>query len=219
MQITELEVQLAAAQAAWANITYRLAHTHVPHAEIQAALTKLYEAERAVSLAKEEETALRCEWKVPWDTGAPLPHVVASGHDIYLLYLANKLDPAWDGTTTTIAQPTATETVALVRFTHCYAMQFGGPNDEVMTGHPLWGKGLEPYGAHIVAHSRWLAAMEAINSVHRGYNPATWQKLTHYLLLFHDEIFECLAEDYAIEVFQDSIAHVTEMALARLFRA
>ncbi len=30
-------------------------------------------AERALSLAKGEETALACEWPVRWNTGAPLP--------------------------------------------------------------------------------------------------------------------------------------------------
>jgi hypothetical protein len=44
-----------------------------------------------------------------------------------------------------------------------------------------------------------------------------WRTLKHYLLLFHDEHFECLAKGYTIEVFQDSLEHVAEIARTRLF--
>jgi hypothetical protein len=87
----------------------------------------------------------------------------------------------------------------------------------VIAGHRLWGKGLAPYSAHVIANSRWLAEMENINRVHPSYHPDKWRTLKHYLLLFHDEHFECLAKDYTIEVLQDSLEHVVEIARTRLF--
>lgn len=39
-----------------------------------------------------------------------------------------------------------------------YAHRFGGPNDEVIMGHPLHGNGLQAYRAHEVANSQWLRA-------------------------------------------------------------
>jgi hypothetical protein len=54
--------------------------------------------QRKVSLAKKEETAMLCDWPVKWDKGAPLPHVISSGHKIFLIYYTGEIEPAWDGT-------------------------------------------------------------------------------------------------------------------------
>ena len=42
----------------------------------------------------------------------------------------------------------------------------GGPNDEVLNGHPLYAKGLGGYGPYPVHNSPWISNEEAINSVH-----------------------------------------------------
>jgi hypothetical protein len=107
--------------------------------------------------------------------------------------------------------------IALVEFARCRVTKFGSPNDEVIRGHPLFGKGLEPYGAHLIANSRWLAELQRIHSVHPRYNPSRWQNVKHYLLLFHDETFECLAEGHTIELFRESFVQVLEIAKVRLF--
>ena len=105
-------------------------------------------------------------------------------------------DPAWDGSYATMVDPAsdASEPLAIVEFERCYSHRFGGPNDEVLEGHPLYGRGLDAYRAHEVINSRWLAAEQAINSVHHWYRPEAWTTRKHYLLAFHDECFECLAE-------------------------
>jgi hypothetical protein len=87
----------------------------------------------------------------------------------------------------------------------------------VLNGHSLWGKGLDPYEAHEIAHSRWLAEEEKINQVHPHYNPDRWKTRKHYLFSFRDETFECLACDYRIEVFRASLKQVAQIAQARLF--
>jgi hypothetical protein len=217
MDISELECQLAEAQAQWQDLADAYRFRHVARDEIQVAREQLLDAERAVSLAKGDETALACKWEVPWDTGAPLPHVISSGHTTYLLYIISDPDPDWDGTYITIKRPSQQDRIALVKWNKCEAYMFGGPNDEVIEGHRLWGKGLELYAAHTVANSQWLAALENINKVHRGYKPARWQALKHFLLFFHDETFECIAEGYTIEVFHDSLEHIADLAMNRLF--
>jgi hypothetical protein len=47
----------------------------------------------------------------------------------------------------------------------------GTPNDEVIHSHPLNGKGLAGYEAMSVKNSTWLKELEAINAVHKCYNP------------------------------------------------
>ncbi len=213
MRLSELESNLHEARKRWDE-------TITSDAPLQARLAArqvVLQAERALSLAKGEETALACAWEVPWETGAPLPHVVSSGMSTYLLYVAHEPDPDWDGSYVREMRTMDTHRIALVEFIGCYAYQFGGPNDEVIAGHRLWGKGLAGYSAHVIANSRWLAEMENINRVHPYYHPDRWRTLKHYLLLFHDENFECLAKGYSIEVVQDSLEHVVEIARTRLF--
>ncbi|HYL42233.1 MAG TPA: hypothetical protein VEU97_02505, partial [Ktedonobacteraceae bacterium] len=105
-------------------------------------------------MAKGEETALACEWEVAWEPNAPRPHIMASGGKTYLMYIVED-DSNWDGSSDML-------TIALVKFIDCYAYTFGGPNDEVLSGHPLWGRGLEPQ------MSLWESFFTSILSVHRS---------------------------------------------------
>src|SRR5271165_6218761 len=86
MNLVELEAQLVEARARVREISQARSHAGIPREEIHAAFTRVYQAERALALAKGEETALLCEWEIPWDTGAPLPHVISSESDTYLIY-------------------------------------------------------------------------------------------------------------------------------------
>jgi hypothetical protein len=121
----------------------------------------------------------------------------------------------------TVKDPAAegSEPLAIVEFERCYAHRFGGPNDEVIEGHPLYGRGLQWCRAHEVINSRWLAAEQAINSVHRGYRPEAWTKRKHYMLAFHDECFECLAEGCKVELARCSFREAADLVTDRLFEA
>ena len=49
--------------------------------------------------------------------------------------------------------------VAICRFTGLGAVYFGAPNDEALSNHPLYERGLDFYGAFRVARSSWAAAV------------------------------------------------------------
>ena len=151
------------------------------------------------------------------EPGDPLLHVVASGWKTYLRYVVSEPYPNWDESYVSLVQASDVHTIALVEFIDCYAFTLGGPNDKVLHGHPLWGRGLSYYSAHVIAHSHWLAEAENINKVHRHYNPDRWKTRKHYLLSFKDETFECLASGYTIEVFRESLEQVAQIAQSRLF--
>jgi hypothetical protein len=213
MNVSELEAQLHEAQ-----IRLQAARRgNAPLKEHIAAGEAVLEAERALSLAKGEEVAVACDWAYLWDPNDPSPHVLSSALRTYLIYNVNewKLSEVspYSSSENTIAEPV----IALVEFTHCDASRFSNINEEVLTGHPLWGKGLDLYGAHEVIHSQWLAEVQRINMVHKHYNPQQWERLKHYLLIFRDNIFECLADGYKIEVLQNSLEYLTELARVQLF--
>jgi hypothetical protein len=50
-----------------------------------------------------------------------------------------------------------------------------------------------------VHDSVWIARLESQNRVHPQHNPAPYQALRHFILLFHDSTFEVLAESVEIE--------------------
>jgi hypothetical protein len=214
MHLSELEAQLREAQTRKDGAI----KGNAPLKERIAAGEAVLEAERALSLAKGEEVAVACEWAYLWDPNDPEPHVLSSGLRIYLIYKVNEWERSEIGPYSSSESTAGDEPViALVEFIYCYACQFSNINEEVLTGHPLRGKGLGLYGAHEVVHSQWLTEVQRINMVHKRYNPQRWERLKHYLLVFHDNIFECLADGYKVEVLRDSLEHVTELAKKRLF--
>ena len=117
-------------------------------------------------------------------------------------------DFPFDGTNPRMVRATDVQAVAIVEFLGMVAVQFGTPNDEVLSGHPLAQRGLEPYAAHRVENSTWIRQLEDINRVHPGFSGDSWQSLRHYLFAFHDETFECVADDHRVTIEQGSIRSV-----------
>jgi hypothetical protein len=184
----------------------------------RAAHEALIAAERELAAARKDEHAVPLDFPVQWDIGAPLPQLVVNDYRTFLIFLVREPDPTWDGTYVTIMDPAAghAEPLALVEFKHCASAKLGGPNDEVFHGHPLSGKGLRGYSAQIVRNSRWIAELQAINSVHSQYDPDRWTKLNHYVFWFHDSTFECVAESFTVELHRTSFANLLDVACKRL---
>lgn len=151
-----------------------------------------YRLQRKLSLAKGEETALLMEWNFAWDTGAPSPYVMSHEGKTILIYY-----------------------IALVEFIGCYSIKFGGAYDGGLSRHPLYGKGLEWYEAHIIENSRWIQEEMKIESDQKHFNEELWKRRKHLLFVFHDEIFECITESYKVEVIRDSFANVVLEAQKR----
>lgn len=153
-----------------------------------------------------------------WDTGAPLPHVVTSSNTCVLVCHASESDPAWDGSFVTVVSPSDPAPSPLVVFTfrRVHSIKFGGPNDEVMHGHPFSDRGLVPYGAHIIHKSPWIAEEEQINSVHPLHRAQGYRSLRHYFFAFRDETFEALARDVEVRFVVSTMASQLQEAV-RLF--
>lgn len=158
------------------------------------------------------------EWLPQWDTGAPLPQVFANGHQTYLTYLVHEPDPNWDGSFTTLIDNTDDTTfpIAIVTFIGSNSHRFGIVNDEVANGHPLYDKGLEIYRAHIIENSSWIEELKSIRKVHPYYSEKHWVDYKHFLLFFHDEIFEIIAKDYKIDLVKSTFKNVAIEVAKRL---
>ncbi|NDV58112.1 hypothetical protein [Bacteroides sp. 519] len=174
---------------------------------------------RNLSLEKGEETAVPINWEYTWDSGAPMPHIVSNGYRVFLVYYLGKPDPNWDGTYVKVVNTSSDieDLIVLVEFTHVVNYKFGGPNDEVIHGHPLYEHGLEAYTAHEIINSKWLVEQEQINSVHSCYSSERWKNLRHLIFTFHDEVFECITQGYKVEMFKGRFREVVFEATTRLF--
>jgi hypothetical protein len=132
--------------------------------------------------------------------GAPLPVVLASEQSLFVAFYVERRDPDWDGTTCKVVSPdTDDQTVAVARFECAIAHFFGPPNDEAFSGHPLAKRGLSPYGAFEVLSSSWIRTLERMNSVHPFHRPEPFAFCRHFILTFHDSIFECVARRFSID--------------------
>lgn len=216
----EIEHRLSAARDRFQQAAKALAPRHKggEWAEYWAAHEAVLRLEREFAAARGEEYAIPLDFPVRWDTGAPLPQLLRNDYRCLFTFYVREHNPDWDGSCVTVKEPGSgePESLALVEFTGCISARLGSPNDEVSEGHPLSGKGLDGYTAQEVLNSCWLAELEAINSVHRCYNPNRWRRLHHFVLWFHDTTFECIAESFKVELHRTSVADLLALACKRL---
>ena len=86
----------------------------------------------------------------------------------------------------------------IIEFTFTNKTLFGLPNDEALGGHPLFSRGLNGgYGAYEVVNSHWRDEEERRNQVKF---PQSKFNCRHFIFVFHDSSFECLADDLKISV-------------------
>ncbi len=114
--------------------------------------------------------------------GAPMPLVLADDARLLLSY-----EVAPDG-----------HEVALLGFARSRAHYFGAPNDEALKGHPLAARGLVPYGVFEILSSSWIRLLERMNRVHHLHDKRGFERLRHFIFTFHDNTFECVAENVTV---------------------
>lgn len=147
-----------------------------------------------------------------------MPQVFSNGNRTYLIYLIAEPDPNWDGTYVKVISNTS-ETVyplALVEFIKPNTHKFGTVNDEAASGHPLYEKGLEFYSAHIIENSKWIEELKTIHKVHPYFSESHWSNRKHFLLFFHDEMFEIVAEGFRIETHHTTFLELATEAIRRI---
>ena len=119
-------------------------------------------------------------------------------HNAYLTFNAQRESP--DG----FSEDAGTAVVEIVR---CQITKFGYPNDEALLGHPLYRKGLITYGIYEVLKSSWIAELAEQNRIaFPDRTETTWMR--HFVFVFHDSTFECLAQDVKISLHTEPYQRV-----------
>jgi hypothetical protein len=147
----------------------------------------------------EKDRVISCPDLPQSSIGAPLPVVVASEHRAAVVYYVDQTPPDWDGADVRLVTAESDEPWAIVVFESAYAHMFGPPNDEAFNGHPLYSRGLQPYGGFVVQSSSWIRQLERMNSVHPSHQRTRFMKdRIHFILTFHDSTFECIARGFHV---------------------
>jgi hypothetical protein len=151
------------------------------------------------------------------NVGAPCPLVVADESTLVLAYYVSAPPPAdWDGIPREISLDSTGESAALVAFRHCRIYIQAEISDATIDGHPLYHRGLESYRAFEVLHSSWIRQLEHFQATEASPQPQWYARLRHFIFAFHDSLFECVAEGFAVEVHQASIRSLTPRMSALL---
>jgi len=137
------------------------------------------------------------ETNIQIDVGAPTPTIMSNEHEIYLTFYIHKQDPNWDGSTINVRNSTD-EGIATIKFTKYAQFKFGNPNDESISGHPLFNYGLQPYAIQEVEKSNWIEELIEMNSVHPYHKDSLFEKYKHYIFYFHDNCFEIVCEKFEL---------------------
>ncbi|MGI0134497.1 MAG: hypothetical protein ACREBW_06025 [Candidatus Micrarchaeaceae archaeon] len=148
--------------------------------------------------------------------GAPLPSLLSSERNLFLLYYLQNTPENWDGKTVRMVDVGTTESVGIINFAPYSAYKFGPPSDETIRGHPLYKSGLKPYSFFEVEKSEWIETLEKMNSVHPHHKKERFQTLKHYIFTFHDSTFECVARSYELEIKDGPMSEVYKAYAHRL---
>ena len=147
--------------------------------------------------------------------GAPLPHVFADEGRLLIAYIVNTPDPSFDGTNPrSISPATAGQSIAILTADPYRVFQFGPPNDEAISGHRLYGLGLQPYSAFEVLNSSWIASQEKANRVHSRHMPELFSGYRHFILTFHDSTLEFIARSFSTSLHQGAVLPALMEAIA-----
>ena len=96
---------------------------------------------------------------------------------------------------------------AVVAFTRCLVSRFGYPNDEARWGIPRYKD--VSYGIYEVRNSTWIGEVVRLNR-YRFPETKDDDVRRHFLFAFHDDMFECLADDLSREVVDEPYDRIVE---------
>lgn len=93
----------------------------------------------------------------------------------------------------------ADERCVVLVWTGCRYVCMTPPNDEAISGHRLWDRGLQGLlWSGIVHDSELIARLERQNRVHPMHSASLFEGLSHYVLPLKECVVEVVARDLAV---------------------
>ena len=147
------------------------------------------------------------------DSGAPLPTILSNDNELFIAFYVDR------ESLSTIPQERdaiCDTGVIVLKFKRCLKYTFGLPGDETIQGHPYSKLGMESYSFYELTNSDLVQSLQNIEKVHPEYNPEKWKTYKHYILTFHDNMFECIAQGFEIREKNTSLYNQVTVMLNEL---
>ncbi|MGE8430272.1 MAG: hypothetical protein ACN6O7_20500 [Sphingobacterium sp.] len=130
------------------------------------------------------------------DYGAPSPTILSNDNELFIAFYAQNSNMY-------ALQPTESninyeQGIIALKFKMCIKYTFGMPGNETLHGHPYGKLGMESCSFYELRDSDFIKSQQEIEKVHSYYNEERWKTYKHYILTFHDNMFECIAQDFEI---------------------
>lgn len=143
------------------------------------------------------------------DYGSPSPTILSNDNELFIAFYAGKKSSS------TIPQErnTVYDTgVFALKFKVYLKYMFGLPGEETIRGHPYSKLGMKSYSFYELKNSDLIKSLQDIEKAHPKYNADKWKMYKHFILTFHDNMFECVAQDFEIREENTSLyKHATDM--------
>jgi len=150
-----------------------------------------------------KERAKPIEWPLPWGASTYVPSIIASEGKVLLVFATNEVLPNYDPFVLKIVGDTNSQDyMAIVEFPGLIDFKFGWINDDPIS-LPYFVDDPWRYRAYEVENSRWLKNPPQTYSAEEAKEQAP-KDYRHFLLVFHDSRFECIAKSYYIEAYSSN---------------
>jgi hypothetical protein len=143
------------------------------------------------------------------DHGSPSPVILSNDNSLFIAFYADKATLRVEPQERNIIYDTG---IFVLKFKMYLKYNFGIPGNETIQGHPYSKLGMKSFAFYELKNSDLIIQLDKIEKVHPYYNPKKMFDYKHYVLTFHDNMFECIAKGFEISEENTSIYHqVTKM--------
>lgn len=149
------------------------------------------------------------------DYGSPSPTIISNDSELFIAFYADKKGEASEPKERNLIYDTG---IFALKFKVYLKYSFGLPGNETIQNHPYSKLGLKSFSFYELKDSNLIKELQNIEKVHPYYDPEQWKLYKHYILTFHDNMFECIALDFEIReenisIYNQATTMLTELSV------
>jgi len=129
------------------------------------------------------------------DYGSPSPIIISNDNELFIAFYGDKERLTNQPHERNIIYDTG---IFALKFKAYLKYTFGLPGNETIKRHPYSKLGMKSSSFYELQNSNLIKELQEIEKGHPYYEPNKWNSYKHYILTFHDNIFECIAQDFEI---------------------
>lgn len=136
------------------------------------------------------------------DYGAPSPTILSNDNKLFIAFYGESNNAVDMPQERNVIYDSG---IFALRFDECLKYVFGIPGTETIQGHPYYKLGMRSCSFYELRNSDMIQSLQEMAKVHPYYNPEKWKAYKHYILTFHDNMFECIAKGFEVREENSSI--------------